>query len=199
MINQEINLYQDRFREPRLILSAIQSLILVGTAVLLLAGASYHYDSQLQQQQSLNEMHKMEKQAAEAELAANRQKLEAELANGSPDERLQSLLRDIEARKRLIRFVENNSLISGEGFSARLAALSGLSVNEVWLNEISLADNYVRLSGSALKAEKIPLYFTQFKKREHFAGRVFDVFEVSRDQSSDWKVDFVIASRSENQ
>ena len=70
-----------------------------------------------------------------------------------------------------------------------------LSVDRIWLSEISLGNEYVRLSGSALKAENVPQYFNRLQERELFEGRVFELFEVDRTRTADWKVDFVIASR----
>jgi MSHA biogenesis protein MshI len=196
MIRQQINLYQERFREPKVVLSSLQSLALLGLVLALMLGGSYQYASAFNEQQRINQQRVQEKQHVEQQLAANRKRLDAELADTRIDEQLRELLRDIDSRKRLVRFVDNNSLGSGVGFSAQLVELSELGINEVWLNEISLKGEFIRLSGSALKAEDIPLYFHQFKRRNLFKGRVFDMFELKRDKQQDWKVDFVIASRS---
>jgi len=198
MIRQQINLYQDRFREPRVLLSAVQSLLLLGVLAVLVLAGSYHYQSTFWQLQSAHGDRLQDKALVEQQLAANRKQLDAALADTRLDRQLRELLKDIDSRKRLIRFVEINSLGSGQGFSSHLQDLSSLEVDKVWLNEIALGDNFVRLSGSALKAEDIPLYFHQFRQRRLFKGREFDIFELKRDQEQDWKVDFVIASRSKS-
>ncbi len=198
MIRQQINLYQDRFREPRVLLSAVQSLWLLGVLTLLMLAGSYHYQSTFWQLQSVHDDRLQEKALAEQELAINRKQLDAALADTRLDRQMRELLKDIDSRKRLIRFVELNSLGSGDGFSSQLQDLSAIEVDNVWLSEISLGNNFVRLSGSALKAEDVPLYFHQFRQRRLFKGRAFDIFELKRDQEQDWKVDFVIASRSKS-
>ena len=90
--------------------------------------------------------------------------------------------------------MSNNQFGSGDGFSGYLSGLAEINVNNVWLNEISLAENYIKLSGSALKAERIPEYFNLFKQRQLFKGKGFDIFKIDRAQKQDWKVDFLIAS-----
>ena len=56
MIVQQINLYQDRFRQKRVILSAVDMLVILLVVVGLLLASSYWYQLQLsdaqQQQQS---------------------------------------------------------------------------------------------------------------------------------------------------
>lgn len=195
MIRQQINLYQERFHEPQVVLSALHAMVLLVLVLALVFAGSYQYDRKLSQQQAANAELVERKALADRQLAKNRARLDAELADTRIESRLRELLRDIDSRKRLIRFVENNSLGSGQGFSAQLRELSELGFDNVWLSEISLADNFVRLAGSALKERDIPLYFETFRQRKLFSGRAFDIFELKREQNQDWKVDFVIASR----
>ena len=75
-------------------------------------------------------------------------------------------------------------------------ALSNLQVDEVWLNQIRLAEDFVQIRGSSLSAEQVPGYFDRFSEEEVFRGNRFDLFELSRDRNSEWKVDFEIATRA---
>jgi len=116
------------------------------------------------------------------------------LADSRIDEKISSVSKAVSARKKILVFVSANQFGSGQGFSSYLAALSELHVDDVWLDEISLAENYVKIRGSALNAELVPEYFGRFGEQAIFKGNRFNVFNVTRKQDTDWKVDFEIAT-----
>jgi hypothetical protein len=195
VIVQQINLYQDRFREKRLWISATQ----VAAAVLVLIGAisiwSFLLDSELRQAQQRNLAITADRESMAAELAAANAELARLLEDSRLDEEIENTARQISARKKVLNFVDANRFGSGEGFSGYLVALSNLQVDEIWLNQIRLAENFVQIKGSSLSAEQVPGYFDRFSDEEIFRGNRFDQFELSRDDKNEWKVDFEIATR----
>ena len=195
MIVQQINLYQDRFREKRLWISAAQ----VAAVVLVLIGAisiwSFLLHSELQQAQQRNLAITADRDSMSAELAAAKAELARLLQDSRLDDEIENTARQISARKKVLNFVDANRFGSGEGFSGYLVALSNLHVDEIWLNQIRLAENFVQLKGSSLSAEQVPGYFDRFSDEEIFRGNRFDQFELSRDDKNEWKVDFEIATR----
>ncbi len=195
MINQEINLYQDRFKEKKLLLSAQHSLVLLGLIILALMVSSYFYADMTQQEQLRLDQNLLQKTQSTQRMELLQKKMQELLANDQLDRKIAQVSKDIKVRKRMIDFVDNNQFGSGEGFSNDLAVLAELPGENLWLNQISLAANYIKLSGSALNAQSVPEYFNQFQSRDLFEGHVFDVFELDREAQRDWKVDFVIASR----
>jgi len=195
MILQEINLYQDRFKEKKIWLSVVHLLVLTGLTLVVLAFSSYWYDSQYNQAQQENNELMNEKKKHTQQLTKLRQKLQALLENKQVDQDIFKVSNDISVRRKMIDFVDSNQFGSGEGFSGNLSGLSEINVNNVWLSEISLAADYMKLSGSALKAETVPEYFNLFRQHQLFSGRVFDIFELDRSHNQSWKVDFLIASR----
>ena len=196
MIRQQINLYQERFRDKQLLLSARNGLILLGLSFAVLLAASLLYLDTRQQQHDLYQQNLVSKQQANQRLQAIQLELQRLLADDRLDRQIVKLESDVGARQRIIEFVETNQFGSGAGFSNQLAALSSLKKDDLWLNEISLASDYIKLAGSALAEQSVPEYFTMFQEQQLFAGRVFDVFELGRDRDRAWKVDFVIASRA---
>lgn len=196
MIVQEINLYQDRFKPRKLWFSALQSVILLGALMLLLMVSSYWYQHRYTQAEQQQSQLQQQKTAANQQLDEIRKRLERLLADNQIEQQIQKVSKDIAIRKHMIDFVANNQFGSGKGFSDNLRALSEFRVNGVWLNEISLSEGDMKLSGSSLRAENVPEYFNQFRRRDMFEGRLFDVFELARSEQRDWKVDFVIASKA---
>lgn len=195
MIVQQVNLYQDRFREKRLWISAAQ--VAAGVLIVIAAIAIWSFLLQLDLQQA--EQRKLEIGADRDRMAEEFAAANAELARLLEDSRIDSEIEDaarqISARKRVLNFVDANRFGSGEGFSSYLVALSNLQVDEVWLNQIRLAEDFVQIKGSSLSAAQVPGYFDRFSEEEVFRGNRFELFELSRNRSSDWKVDFEIATR----
>lgn len=198
MIIQEINLYQDRFKEKKLLLSAQHSLILFAVVILVLMVSSYFYADMTKQEQLRLDQNTLQKTQSTQRLEKLKIELQALLANDEFDKKISQVSKDIKVRKRMIDFVGNNQFGSGEGFSEDLSLLAELPSKNLWLNQILLASNYIKLSGSALSAQSVPEYFNQFQSRDLFEGHSFDVFELGREAQRDWKVDFVIASRVES-
>jgi len=195
VIDQRINLYQDRFREKRLWLSAAQVVSAVLLVVAAIAIWSYLLQDEMKTTQQRNLAIKADRDRMTAELAAANAELAKLLEDSQLDNALENTARQISARKKVLNFVDANRFGSGEGFSAYLVALSNLHVDDIWLNRIRLAENFVQISGSSLSAEQVPEYFDRFSEEPVFKGNRFDLFELNRQARTDWKVDFEIATR----
>lgn len=194
MIVQQINLYQEKFREKRLLASAGQVSALLAVMLVGIAGWSY----MARTERDNLELHKRQLRASQAtisvELAAVNAQLSRQLADDSIPRQLESLSKEVHARKKVMRFVGNNQFGSGKGFSTYLSSLSNLQVNNVWLSEIAISNNSVKIKGSALGADLIPAYFTKFRNEAVFRGQRFQLFKLDRKPETDWKVDFTIAT-----
>ena len=194
MIHQQINLYDERFREKKILLSAAQAASVFLILLLGVGGWSYFIQTNLDQARQENLIIKDSRQKLVNELNAASAELARLLADSRIDAKITGVSREIGARKKVLAFVSANQFGSGQGFSSYLVALSELHVENVWLDEISLAENYIKIRGSALSAELIPEYFGRFSEQSIFRGNRFDIFKVERKQDTDWKVDFEIAT-----
>jgi hypothetical protein len=157
-------------------------------------GWSYFIQTNLDQARQDNLIIKASRQKLVNELNAASAELARLLADSRIDAKITGVSREIGARKKVLAFVSANQFGSGQGFSSYLVALSELHVENVWLDEISLAENYIKIRGSALSAELIPEYFGRFSEQSIFRGNRFNIFKVDRKQETDWKVDFEIAT-----
>lgn len=194
MIHQQINLYDERFREKKILLSAAQAASVFLILLLGVGGWSYFIQTNLDQARQENLIIKASRQNLVNELNAASAELARLLADSRIDAKITDVSREIGARKKVLAFVSANQFGSGQGFSSYLVALSELHVENVWLDEISLAENYIKIRGSALSAELIPEYFGRFSEQSIFRGNRFNIFKVDRKQETDWKVDFEIAT-----
>ncbi len=197
MIVQQINLYQDRFREKKLWVSAAQvaaTLLIVIAAVVIWSFLLYLEVDQAEQR---NRVLRADRDRMTAELVAVNAELAELLEDKRLDQKIENTSRQISARKKVLNFIDANRFGSGEGFSNYLVALSNLHVDNIWLNQIRLTENFVQIKGSALNATEVPDYFDGFSNEQIFQGNRFDLFQLSRAKDSDWKVDFEIATSGE--
>ncbi|MDJ0778474.1 MAG: hypothetical protein QNJ85_11460 [Gammaproteobacteria bacterium] len=198
MIEQQINLYQDRFREKMIWFSAVQ--VLAGLALLVVVGGiwSYLLHAELSAVEQANRDIRVQRDRLTADLASANAELARLLEDDSVEREIAGTAKQVNARKQVLNFVEANRFGSGDGFSGYLVALSRLHVDDIWLNRVSLGQDYVRIEGSSLRADSVPAYFDSFGSEEVFVGNRFDLFRVSRPADSEWKVDFEIATRGED-
>lgn len=194
MIDQQINLYQDRFRQKRQYLSAIQTAVLILTVVIAMFGYSFHLKLEMDNVTSANLAIKQQQRSVAEQLAKANAELNRLLADTRIDDQIADVAREIRARKKIIEFVDGDRFGSNQGFSSYLVSLSKLHMDNIWLSGIKLSSNYVRIQGSSLSEELVPAYFDQFSQDSAFAGNRFDLFRLQRDDATAWKVDFEIAS-----
>lgn len=194
MIVQQINLYQERFHEKLLWLSAEQVAASILIALIVISGWSYLLDSRLTSAQRHSRQLIVDRDRLIAELQTVKAEF-ASLQGDTPlDYEIETTARKVSARKQVLNFIDGNQFGSGQGFSAYLVALSNLKVENIWLNEIHLGDGFLRIRGSALEASEIPLYFSRFGNESVFQGDHFNLFKINREKQTEWKVDFEIAT-----
>jgi hypothetical protein len=194
VIVQQINLYQDRFKEKRLWISSAQ--VAAALLVVIAAGAiwSFLLHTGFERARLDNLEIKANRDRMTAELAVANGELSKLLEDNRLDREIETTLGQISARKKVLKFVDANRFGSGQGFSSYLVALSNLHVDDIWLTGIRFAENFVQIKGSALNAAEVPGYFDRFSDEDIFQGNRFDLFQLSRATDSDWKVDFEIAT-----
>lgn len=197
MIVQQINFYQDRFKEKRLWVSAAQVTTILLILVAVGAVLSFLLYEQLEKARQRSVAVHADQILMTVELARANAELAQLLKDTRLDQDIENASQQISARRKVLKFVDANRFGSGQGFSDYLVALSNLQVKGVWLNHIRLAENFVQIKGSSLKAEQVPGYFGRFSEEAIFKGNRFDLFEVSRAADTEWKVDFEIATRVE--
>ncbi len=131
MIEQQINLYQDQFKEKKLFASAAQVMMLLLFMLLGIAGWSYLMVTDLDDLEQQNLTLKASQSSINNELAVIPAELNRQLADDRITNEVNNITKQLRARKQVMRFVKNNQFGSGEGFSAYLNSLSNLHIDDV--------------------------------------------------------------------
>jgi hypothetical protein len=194
VIVQQINLYQDQFKEKKLFVSATQVIILMLLMSFGLGVWTYLIESDLSDLKQKSRWLKASQSLVNNELSIVPIELNRQLSDSRITDSIYVITKQLEARKKTVRFIENNQFGPGKGFSSYLKSLSNLKVDDVWLDDIFISDSFVKIKGSALSANLIPPYFASFSREPVFRGQRFQLFELDRKPGTDWKVDFTIAT-----
>jgi hypothetical protein len=159
-----------------------------------IASWSYLIDANLNDLEQQNLTLKASQSSVNNQLTLIPAELNRQLADDRITNQVNNITKQLRTRKQVLRFIENNQFGSGEGFSDYLNSLSNLHIDDVWLDEILLSDSFLKIRGSALRADLIPTYFASFREEDVFRGQRFQLFELDRNPDTDWKVDFTIAT-----
>lgn len=192
---QQINFYQARFRPVQVRLNLFQSGLLIGGTLLLVVSATVwliRFDQQLKQEE---QQLALAADSLQSQVQLRKQELDILLNDQSLDDEIVELNREIQARERIVDYVNTRVIGSSQGYSVYLDTLAALQIKNVWLEEILITPEHLRVQGSALDAGLIPQYMQQFQQNSLFKGLEFDVFRIERDSAQDWKVDFELATK----
>lgn len=196
---QQINLYDERFKEKKVQLSAIQSLLIFVIAILGIGGFSYYQIQQVGDLNQLTQTNTRKAQNLSNQVASTKAKIDKILADNGLSAQISDAKKEIKTSKKVLNFVQNNQFGSGLGFSMYLSALSNLDHKDIWLDDISIKNDFLRLKGSSIVESSIPAYFQNFTRVDLFKGMGFDHFEINRSTEHDWKIDFIIATKTQKE
>ncbi len=104
-------------------------------------------------------------------------------------EKLQNEARD---KKLLLDELRGREQLKNQGFSMLMFDLAESHVPEIWLTRISINESKIRIEGSTLESAKVPLWVSQLRNSDYFAGRSFAGAKMFRDDDDD--LNFVISS-----
>ncbi|MFO8025162.1 PilN domain-containing protein [Thiohalophilus sp.] len=197
MANQQINLYQDIFREQQQPVSARQvGLAVLGLIVLLALVSGF-----LQwQHQGLNtKLAEREQRKAELEqqVATLRQKLEARQGDRQLQEAVEALNNELAAKQQILQALSGKRFGNTDGFVEHLTGLARQRIDGLWLTELALRQGGTRLDmqGRSLKPESVPNYLQKLSAETIFAGTEFDNLSISRNAEQPRHMDFQLQSR----
>lgn len=180
-MNQQINLYQARFRPQTRMFPAwamLQTAGILLLAMLLMYGFA---------QQRVNSIEKeLEVVARQETVALERLQNIGPLINSVTGEtnwaeQLDESLRMLAERQAVLSLIQGSTLGDTRGFSRHLRALARQDVDGVWLTNIVLSalGDKTRLEGRAIRAELIPLYVQDLAAEQPFAEQRFHRFQIA--------------------
>jgi hypothetical protein len=194
---QQVNLYTPLLRqEPKLFSAGAIAIALAIFAVGLLSitGVAWWRNAALDR-----ELHELEAQRAAKSRLVN---ATAQLIHGEQDPvRIEAHLRDmaleLERREKALRGLQAGAAGTRTGFADRMAALARQQVDGLWLHGVVFSSDsaHFTLSGSALRAELVPIYLARLANEDALAGASLESFEIRQPRRpSRGEVEFAVSS-----
>lgn len=179
-MNQQINLYHPIFRKEQKKFSAqtmLQASAVVAVAVVLLIAANVW---QIRSLQTANAR-------AANDLSATTKQIEtlAKLPNRAADPQVLAEQRQLEQAWNTAQLVRGNASVAGavsNGYSEYFRGLARQHVPGLWLTAITVADSgqELVLQGRTPTPDAVPTYVQRLAREPVFAGKQFDLFEITR-------------------
>lgn len=180
MIRQQINLFI-RHEKVRIPFSASVCALIVLVTVLLVGGLYAKEYFALEQSQARLAAQNQAKQQRQTEIDALRHLNDARKADPQLQSRREQLQRQLQARQRYGRMLEQLQPEQRVVFSALLQGLSSQAVAGVWLTRIAATEGGARLQlqGETNQPALIPRYLRQLGREATYGRAQFDDFQIS--------------------
>lgn len=194
---QQIDLYQEQFRERRDPFSARSLGAALLVAVLVLAGVSVWLGFAAERAAEQRAAAEQSRDGVEQQVLAMRSRLEARTAEDAAVASEPARLRtELTAKRRLMNYLEGGPLARRDGFSPHLAGLARRVVDDLWFDRIVLERGGDRLQfeGHALQAAHVPQMIAALGEEPVYAGHAFRSLVIQRPEDADWRVDFTLSS-----
>lgn len=197
---QEINLYQDIFREKKVILTlrdmlSISAIIIFGLVVVT-------FVSQRQVTNQEQQLVKLQTQKDLATLQMEQVQASMKKPVKSPllASQLAKLSGDINQQRQLLANLKPVLEDAKGGFASYLNGFSEQHVSGTWITDmdISTAGKQLNLKGNALQAELVTQYLKKLANVPVLSGTGFKVFSLSRLPLPEQGVQFVMQTQTED-
>ena len=197
---QQVNLYTDAFKPPKVKLPLEQIVAFPIIVLLILVGVSFGLSSYLaNQKEQLSGLQKKNTQMAERLVILNgkAEKLQQDDGLIATNQRFKKIL---QARQNMISTLDRVVVKEAEGFSHSLVALARQKEEGLWLNSIYLggANQSIVLEGITTKAELVPKYLQKLRQEPSFLGKNFSLFELNESESRSSELKFTLKAEDFN-
>lgn len=195
-MKQQINLYQEQFREKSVTLPARQMLLI---AACLLAGMTVISVAMAWLNHQTAQRHTELSSRVEAVKQAN-DRMQARLAGQAIDPALvagvEDAARQLQARQKIMQWMEKSQENLAIPFSALLEGLSRQHVEGLWLTYIGIENGGqdLHLQGSSLDPKLIPDFLGRLKNETAYAGREFRKVMMRADKDNPAVLNFALTT-----
>ena len=191
-MQQQINLYQPRFRKQEKVFSASSMLMVLVAAMVVLIGV-YGYakwnvvalanENERLQQQQVKEI---------ARLDGLSKKYPVKQKSRLIEQQLKDLQGEKKAKQYLVNTLSGRSIGNSNGFSSYFVGIARKHIKGMWIRRLELDNggDVIGIYGSALEPELVPQFLQALSEEESFAGSQFQIFNMQRDEDNSAAIKF---------
>ena len=178
-MKKQINLYQPSCYPQREKATFKQFLTLLGICFFSVLGLFLILNKQFANTQEITQQHKLLLTKKQRELSALVMKLQS---NRAPESKLrqQLVLQDeIKVKQRLLASLAGIELDVTISFSGLMRGLSLANTSAVSLDNFSIIDGRLNISGRAKQSDSVPLWLTKIQTTKELSGIAFEKLKIS--------------------
>lgn len=195
-LRQDVNFYQQRFRERSVTLPARMLLQVAAMVVVTLVLLSSYATYRVNDVQSDLELIAQQERTAVNRLGTLRETIAEVVGETSWAERLDVAGAELSRKEASLRLIGGTELGDADGFARHLKSLARQSMAGLWLTNIALSarGDRVWLQGEALRADLVPTYLQNLADEEPFEAQRFHRLEIDEKAGGAQTVSFVVTS-----
>lgn len=199
-MSQQINLYRDPRRRVRQPVDSLHMILTVGLVAVILAALTAHGAWRANTLEREAEILAAEQDTLDARVSELADELRAARADLADTDELERLRAELDAKHRLLDYLDAGPLAERSGFSHHVEGLARRVVDDLWLTTIRLSEGgrQLRLHGRALAAERVPELMTALGREAAYSGHVFRRLRIQRSEDEPGQIRFEIASEPED-
>ncbi|MDH5601887.1 MAG: PilN domain-containing protein [Gammaproteobacteria bacterium] len=194
---QQVNLYQDELKTPKLNYSArvlIQLSLILVVVFSALAGFRYF---QLQQHQ----LDLAEQQQRQKIVMTELQKIQNELSLRKKDvalvQRISNRTKELTNKQKVLGILNRDEFGNTGGFIEHISGLARQRIDGLWLTQIRIAEGGtdVSLQGLTFKSSLLPRYLQRLSAEKAFSGTEFESLVMARQEKKKQWLNFSLHNR----
>lgn len=197
-VQQQINLYQPRFRKQEKVFSASSMLVVLVAAIIVMIGV-YGYakwnvvaladEKRNLQKQQVNEIARLDDLSAKYPIKRKSRVIE---------QQLKDLQAERKAKQYLVNTLSSRSIGNTNGFSSYFAGIARKHIKGMWIKRLELekGGDVIGIYGSTLKPELVPRFLQKLSEEDSFSGSQFQIFNMQVDKDNKAAINFSLRTTS---
>jgi len=189
---QQINLYQPRFRKQEKVFSASSMLMVLIAAIVVLVGvygyAKWNVVSLANESERLQTLQVKEI----ARLDTLSKKYPVKKKSILIEQQFKDLQNEKKAKQYLVNTLSGRSIGNSKGFSSYFAGIARKNIKGMWIRRLELDNggDVIGIYGSTQKPELVPQFLRALSEEESFSGSEFQLFNMNRDDENRSEIKF---------
>ena len=197
-IQQQINLYQPRFRKQEKVFSSSSMFVVLIAAIVVMIGV-YGYakwnvvaladEKRKSQKQQISEIQRLDALTIKYPVKQKSRLIEQQLKN---------LQNERKAKEYLVNTLSGRSIGNSNGFSSYFSGIARKNIKGMWIRRLELDNggDVIGIYGSTIKPELVPQFLQALSEEESFSGSQFQIFNMQLDEKDKAKINFSLRTIS---
>jgi len=193
-MQQQINLYQPRFRQQEKVFSSSTMLVVLVAAIAVLVGVYGYAKWNVVALADENKRLKLSQTNELVRLEALSKKYPLKRKSKLLENQLNDLQNERKAKQFLVNTLSGRSIGNSDGFSSYFEGVARQHIKGMWIQRLELDNggDVIGIYGRTLQPELVPQFIQALAKEKSFSGSQFQIFSMQRDEEKKSVINFTL-------